>query len=581
MVSEIKKICFRFQWSVVFSHADESPVFRALFLTFTFRRFGFANLQALEAGQTGTDCRGEEHEVTITWSVTSGKRSIQYDGREVHYSATRTSVIDHSWSSKGNHVIKVICHAAAPMSATPGFRQYEMTVDGQSFFVMPKVYELGIRGGVSSPSNASYGAPPMRSSPALRSPTTQSQEEADLQAAINASLAESRQHLSRHTSGASSASGPPADDLLSLPSTAPSVPYGSPPPAQFSSPPPPAQQFAPAPPPPAQQFAPAPPQPVPTPSYPPSNGVGSPALALPPSTNYGAPPPGPPPPQQQFQHGPPPPQQQFMSPPPPSYASPQPAQPDFGNVAHDPFAPKPPSQNDIANEILSAYKDSPGLTPTNANGNMNGVAAPGVTTPTLNGAPPPAVSPNGDAALSMQPLAIVEDEPENPFDAALKKLVNFDHIDEPAEEQLKLTMKEQEETQKQKNKNKSKPVPPAAHKMVGSGATLSQIKQVKPGKTAQKEVMKPPPQLFSGDAHMAGALVVHGSTDGGPPPLGPRGFGVNFPVNHSGAYAQQTFPGQQAAPPPQQQQPGYPPQPQQGYPPQPAQQYQQPQYQYR
>lgn len=43
-----------------------------------------------------------------------------------------------------------------------------------------------------------------------------------------------------------------------------------------------------------------------------------------------------------------------------------------------------------------------------------------------------------------------EEEPANEVDAALKKLVNFDHIDEPAEEKLKLTMKQQEEDAKGK-----------------------------------------------------------------------------------------------------------------------------------
>lgn len=117
-------------------------------------RFGFANLDALAAGQTGTDCRGEEHDVTIVWSVTSGKRLVLADGKEVHNGKNRNNVFDFTWTSKGNHVLKVVAHAQPPMSAVPGFRQYDFFVDGQSFFTFPKVFRLGLapndpRGGLA------------------------------------------------------------------------------------------------------------------------------------------------------------------------------------------------------------------------------------------------------------------------------------------------------------------------------------------------------------------------------------------------------------------------------------------------
>lgn len=109
-------------------------------------RFGFANPDALAAGETGTACRGEEHDVTLVWSITSGKRLILADGQEVHYSNSRSAVIDFSWTMRGNHVLKVVAHATAPMSAEPNFRQYDFFVDGRSFFSFPKVYRLGLTG---------------------------------------------------------------------------------------------------------------------------------------------------------------------------------------------------------------------------------------------------------------------------------------------------------------------------------------------------------------------------------------------------------------------------------------------------
>jgi hypothetical protein len=45
---------------------------------------------------------------------------------------------------KGNHVLKVVAYASAPLSPTPGFRQYDFFVNGQSFFGFPKVFRLGL-----------------------------------------------------------------------------------------------------------------------------------------------------------------------------------------------------------------------------------------------------------------------------------------------------------------------------------------------------------------------------------------------------------------------------------------------------
>lgn len=116
--------------------------FYSSFLIYLFnkRRFGFPNSAALDAGETGIACRGEEHDVTIVWSIASGKRMILADGHEVHYSTNRGGEIDFSWTMKGNHILKVTAHAAPPLTATPGFRQYDLHIDGQSFFTMVSVH---------------------------------------------------------------------------------------------------------------------------------------------------------------------------------------------------------------------------------------------------------------------------------------------------------------------------------------------------------------------------------------------------------------------------------------------------------
>jgi hypothetical protein len=139
------------------------------------RRFGFANLEAIEAGQTGTACRGEEHDVTLVWSLTSGKRLILADGQEVHFSHNRGSLFEFSWTMRGNNVLKVVAHASAPMTPTPGFRQYDFYVNGLSFFAFPKVFRLGLqpdhtRGALSPSSPAAMAETSRRYGPGRGGP---------------------------------------------------------------------------------------------------------------------------------------------------------------------------------------------------------------------------------------------------------------------------------------------------------------------------------------------------------------------------------------------------------------------------
>ncbi|GAX10578.1 hypothetical protein FisN_14Lh078 [Fistulifera solaris] len=503
-------------------------------------RFGFPNKQALAQGLSGTDCRGEEHEIVVVWSVTSGKRQIMYDGKEIHYSATRTSVIDHSWSGKGNHVMKVVCHAAPPMSANPGFRQYDMFIDGQSFFSMPKVYELGIKGGAAATSSSVVRGNSLP--PAIHAPQTPDEEEAELQRAITASLQETKQHLNRSTAPATA----PEVDLLgenggndffaAPPPAAPALPHSdasvmsyTSAPTLYASAPAPYAAGAPPQQPPAYPGAPPPPQPY----NQPYTSAPVPGLLALPSTQPGSYPP--PSPAASAYTAP----TYFAPAPAPVYAS-----NDFAPVlnggADDPFAPKPPSRNDLASEILKGYNN--GMPPASP----AGMYPP--TSPYSNGGPPSEPAAVETPTLSMNGLITAEDDDANlsELEKAMRNLVNVDRIDEPAEQKMKLTMKRQEEEKSKKKSNKSEPLPPAAHRLVGSHATLGQISTVKPKKEIKEGIMSTPP--WDPAAAQAGMLVLHGqSNQGGPPPLAPRGFGV--------VHGQQPYTyGQMAPPPPQQQQ---------------------------
>jgi len=83
-------------------------------------RFGFPNLTALEYGKTGTDCRGEEHEVSFVWSLTSGRKSVVFDNQEVLCADGRQARFEFSWSKDNKHVYKFIAHATGG-----GDRQYD------------------------------------------------------------------------------------------------------------------------------------------------------------------------------------------------------------------------------------------------------------------------------------------------------------------------------------------------------------------------------------------------------------------------------------------------------------------------
>lgn len=203
-----------------------------------YRRFGFANPEALANGETGTACRGEEHDVTIVWSITSGKRLVLADGQEVHYSNNRNNIFDFSWTMRGNHVLKIVAYASPPVTPIPGFRQYDFMVDGQSFFSFPKVFRLGLAPNDpramasphSPPSLADRGRnynPAVNSSrsatsagiASIEAPHNPDEEEMYLQEAIKNSLQENAaKAAAAASSGASvqSALPPsaPADNLL-------------------------------------------------------------------------------------------------------------------------------------------------------------------------------------------------------------------------------------------------------------------------------------------------------------------------------------------------------------------------------
>lgn len=112
-------------------------------------KFGYTNLDALSNGKTGQHCRGSEHEVSITWSLSSGKQAIAFDQTEVFFDvgdSTHTK-FTHCWKDGFGHVLEVRVHAARMSTKNnphPDWKQYDIIIDGVSFFRMPKIFQLGI-----------------------------------------------------------------------------------------------------------------------------------------------------------------------------------------------------------------------------------------------------------------------------------------------------------------------------------------------------------------------------------------------------------------------------------------------------
>lgn len=112
----------------------------------------------------GVECRGREHEIVLTWSILTGKAHIYVDSREIYRHEPVEDSIFNPFSASfhrgfnlpnpkfnGRHRIDIRCYARTPMGAKNmvvddrggKFRQYDLNVDGLSYFTMPPVFELG------------------------------------------------------------------------------------------------------------------------------------------------------------------------------------------------------------------------------------------------------------------------------------------------------------------------------------------------------------------------------------------------------------------------------------------------------
>mmetsp|Transcript_4227 Transcript_4227/g.6248 ORF Transcript_4227/g.6248 Transcript_4227/m.6248 type:complete len:202 (-) Transcript_4227:2030-2635(-) len=132
-------------------------------------RFGFANQAALEHGCVGVDCRGEEHEIICIWSVTSGKQTILVDGEETYRFVPKTGgsqvKIECDFNFGKHHLMKMIAHVSKPVVPIHHLngseqRQFDLFLDGCSFFEFDKLFELGQKNANGRNNNIIFSSAP-------------------------------------------------------------------------------------------------------------------------------------------------------------------------------------------------------------------------------------------------------------------------------------------------------------------------------------------------------------------------------------------------------------------------------------
>ena len=98
----------------------------------------------MDEGKVGVECRGYEHEVNFVWSIASGKKLITDDGKEVHFNAggRPETKFQHSWVGSNNQVFTIVANASPPLKSRPGYKQFELFIDGVSFDSFPRIFEL-------------------------------------------------------------------------------------------------------------------------------------------------------------------------------------------------------------------------------------------------------------------------------------------------------------------------------------------------------------------------------------------------------------------------------------------------------
>jgi hypothetical protein len=428
-------------------------------------RFGFSNAEAIRDGLSGVGCRGEEHEITIVWSLTSGKRLVTADGEEVHFShGKRTDTkFETSWTMNGGHILKVINHATPPLLQTPGFRQFDFLLDGCSFFDMPKIFELGTPNAnkmalarVNKSPAAAYNNYSVPLSPIYEHETYGYSKEEEYHRAPTTPMRQSAPAVERQRQFAT----PPAPSIKSAPVDMVSEPTHSKYVQDYFDSPTSVMAQTPV-----DEFTPAPPQ---SPSF---QAVS----------------------------------RQILS----GYTPQANTVLALANESHTYMQQQqqPRQQQRQQHALNQTYYRAPVAVSPDTSESSKKPSSPQVVTPTM-------------APMSLEELESRDGPPMTAMEKALKALVNLEDISETVvtPEQRKAVEKKMQIKPK-----KSKPLPPTAPDWhLGTKAALGDIKKFSPPKAPAKDIMVI--HAFDPAAVQAGMLVAYGTTF----PQAAQGFGYGY-----------------------------------------------------
>lgn len=95
----------------------------------------------MREGKSGRDCRGEEHEIELVWSVNSGKTRVFWNGINIsHYFREEQlfEEVNFSWEARSGERFQIIAFEKSREFA----QQYDLLIDGVSFFSLPQPSQL-------------------------------------------------------------------------------------------------------------------------------------------------------------------------------------------------------------------------------------------------------------------------------------------------------------------------------------------------------------------------------------------------------------------------------------------------------
>jgi hypothetical protein len=98
-------------------------------------------LTSLKEGKDGRDCRGEEHNIELIWSVKSGKTRVFWNGINIsHYFREEQlfEQVNFSWESRSGERFQIIANEKQCEDQP----QYDLLIDRSSFFSLPRPSQL-------------------------------------------------------------------------------------------------------------------------------------------------------------------------------------------------------------------------------------------------------------------------------------------------------------------------------------------------------------------------------------------------------------------------------------------------------